>query len=123
MLAEAQATDEAEDVRYGKGKRGDELPAELRFREQRLKKIQEAKLALEAEARQQAPVASDPVTSKPGMVADVPVKPKAQRNFTDPDSRIMKDGTTKAFEQAFNGQVAVDLRVSGHRCRRGDSGV
>jgi transposase len=108
LLAEAQATDEAEDVRYGKGKRGDELPAELRFREQRLKKIQEAKLALEAEARQQAPVASDPVTSKPGTVADVSVKPKAQRNFTDPDSRIMKDGATKAFEQAFNGQVAVD---------------
>ena len=108
LLAEAQATDEAEDVRCGKGKRGDELPAELRFREQRLKKIQEAKLALEAEARQQAPVASDPVTSKPGTVADVAVKPKAQRNFTDPDSRIMKDGATKAFEQAFNGQVAVD---------------
>jgi transposase len=108
LLAEAQATDEAEDARYGKGKRGDELPAELRFREQRLKKIQEAKLALEAEARQQAPVASDPVTSKPGTVADVSVKPKAQRNFTDPDSRIMKDGATKAFEQAFNGQVAVD---------------
>jgi transposase len=108
LLAEAQATDEAEDVRYGKGKRGDELPAELRFREQRLKKIQEAKLALEAEARQQALVASDPVTSKPGTVSDLSPKPKAQRNFTDPDSRIMKDGATKAFEQAFNGQVAVD---------------
>jgi len=38
----------------------------------------------------------------------VRVKPKAQRNFTDPDSRIMRDGATKAFEQAFNGQVAVD---------------
>jgi len=48
LLAEAQATDEAEDARYGKGKRGDELPAELRFREHLLKKIQEAKLALEA---------------------------------------------------------------------------
>jgi transposase len=110
LLAEAQATDDAEDARYGKGKRGDELPAELRFREQRLKRIQEAKLALEAEARQQARVASDPVTSKPGTVADVSVKPKAQRNFTDPDSRIMKDGATKAFEQAFNGQVAVDSK-------------
>lgn len=108
LLAEAQATDEAEDARYGKGKRGDELPAELRFREQRLKKIQEAKLALEAEARQQAQVASDPVTSKPGTASDVSPKPKAQRNFTDPDSRIMKDGATKGFEQAFNGQVAVD---------------
>ena len=112
LLAEAQATDEAEDARYGKGKRGDELPAELRFREQRLRKIQEAKLALEAEARQQAAaaVASDPVTGKPGTVSAVAVKSKAQRNFTDPDSRIMKDGATKAFTQAFNGQVAVDSK-------------
>ena len=110
LLAEVQATDAAEDARYGKGKRGDELPEELRFWERRLQKIEEAKLALEAEARQQAPVASDPVTGKPGTVADVAVKPKAQRNFTDPDSRIMKDGATKAFEQAFNGQVAVDSK-------------
>ena len=40
--------------------------------------------------------------------ATVRPKPKAQRNFTDVDSRIMRDGATKAFEQAFNGQVAVD---------------
>ena len=110
LLSEAEATDEAEDIRYGKGKRGDELPAELRFREQRLKKIQEAKLALEAEARQQAEVAADSLTSKPGTVTDVSPQPEAQRNFTDPDSRIMKDGATQAFEQAFNGQVAVDSK-------------
>jgi hypothetical protein len=78
-----------EDVRYGKGKQGDELPAELRFREQRLKKIQEAKLALVAKARQQAPVASDPVTGQPGTVSAVSPQPKAQRNFTDTDSRVM----------------------------------
>ena len=95
---------------YGKGKRGDELPAELRFREQRLKKIQEAKLALEAEALQQAEVAADSLTSKPGTVTDVSPQPEAQRNFTDPDSRIMKDGATQAFEQACNGQVAVDSK-------------
>lgn len=110
LLAEAEATDKAEDARHGKGRRGDELPAELRFREQRLKKIQEAKQALEAEAREQAALAADPVTGKPGTVAAVAVKPKAQRNFTDPDSRIMKDGATKAFVQAFNGQVAVDSK-------------
>jgi transposase len=108
LMAGAQATDEAEDARYGKGKRGDELPTELRFRAQRLKKIQEAKLALEEEARQAAQVATDSVTAKPATVSDASPKPKAQRNFTDPDSRIMKDGATKAFEQAFNGQVAVD---------------
>ena len=107
LLAEAEATDTAEDTRYGKGKRGDELPDELRYRERRLKKIQEAKRALEEEARQEAQ-AAQPAADKAKVGADVRVKPKAQRNFTDPDSRIMRDGATKAFEQAFNGQVAVD---------------
>ena len=107
LLAEAEATDTAEDTRYGKGKRGDELPDELRYRERRLKKIQEAKRALEEEARQEAQ-AAQPAADKAKVGADVRVKPKAQRNFTDPVSRIMRDGATKAFEQAFNGQVAVD---------------
>ena len=107
LLAEAEATDTAEDTRYGKGKRGDELPDELRYRERRLKKIQEARQALEEEARQEAQ-AAQPAADKAMVGADVRVKPKAQRNFTDPDSRIMRDGATKAFEQAFNGQVAVD---------------
>jgi transposase len=110
LMAEAQATDETEDVQYGKGKRGDELPDELRFREQRLKKIQEAKRALEEEARQEAQADEQPTSSKAGRTSDVRPQPKAQRNFTDPDSRIMKDGATKAFEQAFNGQVAVDSK-------------
>ena len=35
-------------------------------------------------------------------------EPKAQRNFTDPDSRIMKDGASKSFEQCYNAQAAVD---------------
>jgi transposase len=112
LLAEAEAADKAEDVRYGKGKRGDELPEELRYREQRLKKIQEAKRALEEEALKEAQAgqgATDkPQAAKPKAGSAVRVKPKAQRNFTDADSRIMRDGATKAFEQAFNGQVAVD---------------
>jgi len=112
LLAEAEAADKAEDVRYGKGKRGDELPEELRNREQRLKKIQEAKAALEEEALKEAQAgrrATDkPQAAKPEAASAVRVKPKAQRNFTDADSRIMRDGATKAFEQAFNGQVAVD---------------
>ncbi len=107
LLAEAEATDTVEDTRYGKGKRGDELPEELRYRERRLKKIQEAKQALEEAARQEAQAAR-PAADKAEVGTDVRVKPKAQRNFTDPDSRIMRDGATKAFEQAFNGQVAVD---------------
>lgn len=109
LMAEAEAADQADDVRYGKGKRGDELPTELRFRRQRLAKILEAKQALEAEARAQAQVAA--AQAKPSPVADTgQPKPKAQRNFTDPDSRIMKDGATKAFEQAFNCQLAVDAK-------------
>jgi hypothetical protein len=136
LLALAQATDAAEDVRYGKGKRGDELPRELRFREQRLKKILEAKQALETEAAAQAAVKAraqagngagtqsslanpDPTLRGQSKGADSVLngtaasrpEPKAQRNFTDPDSRIMPDGATKAFEQCFNGEVAVD-RVS-----------
>jgi len=106
LLAEAEAVDAAEDTRYGRGKRGDELPEELRFRERRLQKIEEAKQALEEEARKEAE-ARPSAAGKP-EAATVRPKPKAQRNFTDADSRIMKDGATKAFEQAFNGQVAVD---------------
>ncbi len=110
LLAEAEAADKAEDVRYGKGKRGDELPEELRCREQRLKKIQEAKRALEEEALEEAGrrATDKPQAAKPEAASAVRVKPKAQRNFTDADSRIMRDGATKAFEQAYNGQVAVD---------------
>jgi hypothetical protein len=107
LLGEAEAIDAAEDVKYGKGKRGDELPEELRFRERRLRKIQEAKQALEEEARREAH-AAPPEAEKKKTESDVRPKPKVQRNFTDPDSRIMRDGATKAFEQAFNGQVAVD---------------
>lgn len=107
LLAEAEAVDAAEDTRYGRGKRGDELPDEVRFRERRLQKIEEAKRALEEEARKEAR-AVQPAAEKAKAESDVRPQPKAQRNFTDPDSRIMRDGATKAFEQAFNGQVAVD---------------
>ena len=54
LLAEAEAIDKAEDAQYGKGKCGDELPDELKRRETRLKKIREAKAALEAEAKKKA---------------------------------------------------------------------
>ena len=54
LLRKAQEVDEEEDRRYGKDKRGDELPEELAFRESRLRRIREAKAALEAEARAEA---------------------------------------------------------------------
>lgn len=99
LLAQAEATDAAEDAEYGAAKRGDELPAELQRRESRLKRIREAKRALEARAQEEAGAKGDSVeAAKPD--------PKAQYNFTDPESRIMKgpDG----FVQAYNVQVAVD---------------
>jgi len=129
LLAQAAAVDAAEDTQQGTGRHGDELPAELARRESRLAKIREAKAALEAEATAQAvqaaavaratlieraqqaretgrtptgrpPTVSDPTTATP--------RPKAQRNFTDPESRIMKDGATKRVVQAYNAQAAVD---------------
>ena len=122
LLAEAEAVDAREDALYGKGRRGDELPQELRFRTSRLKKIKEAMRALEEEARQKAEVEREAYEEKkkarqerpqgrrgrpPKEPSDKPA-PKAQRNFTDPDSRIMKDGATKSFEQCYNCQAAVD---------------
>lgn len=101
LLKRAETVDEEEDRRYGKGRRGDELPKELAFRESRLKKIQEAKAALEAEARLEAE------KSREKGEAVVP-RDKAQRNFTDPDSRIMPAPGGKHFIQAYNAQAAVD---------------
>lgn len=99
LLAEAEATDAEEDARYGRERRGDELPAELARRETRLQKIQEAKQALEERAREQAKSKGQP---------EEKAKPEAkmQYNFTDPESRIMKAGD--GFEQAYNAQVAVE---------------
>jgi hypothetical protein len=129
LLEEAARTDAEEDGKYGKGKRGDELPAELARRESRLKKIAEAKAALEQEARERAVAAKaeaearleerskqeeergKKIGGRPPQVPDpeqAKPEPKAQRNFTDPDSRIMKDGATKSFLQGFNAQAAVD---------------
>jgi transposase len=99
LLAEAEATDAEEDARYGRERRGDELPAELARRETRLQKIQEAKRALEERAREQA-------KSKGQPEEKTQPEAKMQYNFTDPESRIMKAGD--GFEQAYNAQVAVE---------------
>ena len=117
LLEEAEAVDAAEDERYGPDRRGDELPEELQRREQRLARIREAKQALEAEAAEREaarraeleaqgrkprrpPNGRDPFEPRPG----------AQRNFTDPASKIMKtsDG---AYHQCYNGQAIVDSRA------------
>ena len=119
LLAEAEAIDKAEDAQYGKNRRGDELPEQLRRRETRLAKIREAKQALEDEARQRAEAEAeqrardrgedeDTVAERVAAAGEKAVpRPMAQRNFTDPESRIMKtaDGS---FHQCFNAQAVVD---------------
>jgi transposase len=122
LLAEAQAVDDAEDARYGKDKHGDELPKELRFKQNRLRKIKEAMKSIEADSKAEADGKREEIRlkeqalekegkkrkgKKPKDPSDKP-EPKAQRNFTDPESRIMKDGASKSFEQAYNCQAAVD---------------
>jgi transposase len=127
LLARADATDEAEDAEYGEDRRGDELPEELQRAEGRLAKIRAAKAALEVQAREQA--ATDAEAAKAnqaererkeqengrrfgGQPIKVPdpeqAKPalKAQRNFTDPESRIQK--TPDGFIQGYTAVLAVD---------------
>ena len=103
LLRKAQEVDDDEDRRYGKDKRGDELPEELAFREGRLRKIREAKEALEAGALAQAEQAESEGRNHPGVPDD-----KAQRNFTDPDSRIMPGPGGRDFQQSYNCQAVVD---------------
>jgi transposase len=99
LLDQADAADAADDARYGADRRGDDLPAELQRREERLRRIREAKRALEARASEEAAAEGQP--SEPATP-----DPKVQYNFTDPESRIMH--SPDGFVQAYNGQVAVD---------------
>jgi len=99
LLNQAEAADQEEDSRYGRDRRGDELPEELQRRETRIARIREAKQALEERAREQARgEGKDPEQAQPTK--------KAQYNFTDPESRILKgpDG----FVQGYNTQIAVE---------------
>jgi transposase/IS5 family transposase len=120
LMQAAEAADAEEDARYGKGRRGDELPEDLRRAESRLAKIRAAKAELEAEAKQQkeaekkkdsapppAPGGPTPLPSHriPSDAEGTPA-PKAQRNFTDAESRIQK--SSDGFVQGYNCQAAVD---------------
>ena len=112
-LAAAEAADAEEDKAFGKDKRGDEMPAWIADKEKRLAKIREAKATLEAEAAAKAKVKAEQEAEekrkkggkKPKLPSGEP-EAKAQRNFTDPDSRILltKDG----YIQGYNAQAAVD---------------
>jgi len=114
LLNQAEAQDREEDRLYGEDQRGDELPEELQRREDRLQAIQEAKKRLEerqaAKDRAKGRHPGDGRKSPRGgrnFARDFGVpEDKAQDNFTDPESRIMK--TSRGFEQCYNPQIAVD---------------
>jgi transposase len=118
-LAAAEAADAAEDKLYG-DKRGDELPDWVADKQKRLERIREAKAALEAEAkaaaeeeeRRRAEAEAKRVAEGRKKNGPTPAPPKtepegkAQRNFTDPESRILK--TKDGYIQGYNAQAAVD---------------
>ena len=119
LLSRAEATDAAEDAEQGSDRRGDELPAELARRESRLKKIRQARKALEAQAQAAADAerqAREPESPKaedrprggdpPAAEKAVPDE-KAQYNFSDPETKIMK-ANNKGFDQCGNAQAVVD---------------
>jgi transposase len=124
LLADAEATDTADDARYGVDGTDADLPAELDRREKRLARLQAARAQIEAEAAARARVKAEAAEARrqdkagaadPAAVAAVgdraavgaKPKPKAQANFTDPESRIMKN-SDGAYMQAYNGQAVVD---------------
>jgi len=92
---QAQWADEADDRQHGDTRRGDELPDWVADKQRRITKIREARAALEAEAQAAGQAAPEP---------------KAQRNFTDPQSRIMRK-SGKDYVQAYNAQAAVDSQA------------
>jgi transposase len=120
LLQQAEQLDAEQDAALG-SRRGDELPDELKRREDRLAKIQEAKARLEAEARVQAEEEQrrrDEEQAKreaegrqrrgqePAPIDPTPAA-KAQTNFTDPEAKIMKQ-SNKGFDYSFNAQAVVD---------------
>ncbi|MFG2425100.1 IS1182 family transposase [Streptomyces sp. NPDC048448] len=124
LLADAEATDTAEDARFGVDGKDADLPAELDRREKRLARLQAARAQIEAEAaekardhaeekerrrQERAHATDEQAVTEAGdkAAAKARPKPKAQANFTDPDSRIMKN-SDGAYVQAYNAQAVVD---------------
>jgi transposase len=118
LMEEAARVDQQEDDRYGKGKRGEELPADLATTQQQLEKIRAAKQELEREAKERAEQAEREKAEQNGKPKDgaqrmrwsrakdgIPAE-QTKGNLTDPESGLMVDGATKAFVQGYNAQVA-----------------
>jgi transposase len=120
LLEQAEQLDAEQDAALG-SRRGDELPDELKRREQRLAKIQEAKARLEAEARARAEeeqrrrdeeraqreAGGRRHRGKEPAPIDPTPEDKAQTNFTDPEAKIMKQ-SNKGFDYSYNAQAVVD---------------
>ena len=116
LVNRARTIDEEEDQRYGKDRRGDELPEGLATRKKRLatiqaamKRLEERQMAADQEAGRESGD-DKPGSGKKGKPFKRPMgepKPKAQDNFTDPESRIMKTSTA-GFQQCYNAQAVVD---------------
>ena len=114
-LQKAETLDTREDTEWGREHRGDELPTWVADKQARLERIRQAKAALEAEARASVeaphqspprPLAAPLTRGRPRTSpSDVPAD-RAQRNVTDPESRIMK--TADGFVQGYHAQAAVD---------------
>jgi len=119
----AEAADAEEDKLHGRDKTGDEMPDWIADKKRRAEKICKAKAELEAEAKAaaeaklkaQAEAAAQREAEgrrKGGRQAAPPSTApdaKAQKNFTDPESRIMK--SKDGFVQAYNAQAAVDAEA------------
>lgn len=118
LLKQAEAADARDDAAYGYDRRGDELPAEVARREQRRQTIRAAKAVLEQEAQAAAAVqqaareareTEGPRWGRPPQPPSPVPLPQAQRNFTDPESRIMPaPGAKGSVIQGYNCQAAVD---------------
>lgn len=116
-LKAAETADAAEDKAFGADKRGDEMPDWVADKQKRLAKIRQAKAELEAEAKakaaaEEAARAKDDDKTRRGRKAAPPSEvpeAKAQRNFTDPESRILK--TKDGYIQGYNAQAAVDAQA------------
>lgn len=120
LMNKAAQVDAAEDARYGKGKRGDELPSGLATAQQRLAKLREIKKKMEQAAGEQAAKLERERAAAGGKPRNEAEKKRWQRakkrgqlsgqvmNPTDPDSQLMKDGASGALVQAYNAQAVVD---------------
>lgn len=120
LLKQAETVDAEDDAVLGT-RRGDELPEELRRRQDRLAVIEEAMKRLEAEARAAAAAEKQRREEseaerqrtgtkrrgrEPGPIVETP-SDKAQTNFTDPEISIMKTAN-KGWDYCGNAQASVD---------------